>query len=87
MLARPKIVKSAQMHTAVIHVTVPRSQIQVVMGPGLEEVTAAVAAQGVPVTGPWFTHHLRMDPKVFDLEICLPVRKPVTAAGRHKSGK
>ncbi len=37
-------------------------------------------------TGPWFTHHLRMDPDVFDFEICLPVAAPVSAAGRVQPG-
>jgi hypothetical protein len=30
---------------------------------------AAVAAQGIAPAGPWFTHHLRMDPATFDFEI------------------
>jgi effector-binding domain-containing protein len=70
-----------------IHVTVPRSEIQKVMGPGLQEVMAAVAAQGISATGPWFTHHLKMDPKVFDFEICVPVKAKVKPTGRVKPGK
>jgi effector-binding domain-containing protein len=87
MIDTPKIVKSAEQLTAVVHLTVPRSEIQKVMGPGLSEVQAAVAAQGIAVTGPWFTHHLRMDPKVFDFEICLPVKKQVSATGRVRPGR
>ena len=30
------------------------------MGPGITEVMAAVAAQGIGPAGPWFTHHLKM---------------------------
>jgi effector-binding domain-containing protein len=87
MLDKPKITRTTEQLTAMIHLTVPRSEIRAVMGPGLEEVKAVVAAQSVPVTGPWFTHHLRMDPKIFDFEICLPVGKPVSAAGRVRPGK
>jgi hypothetical protein len=43
------------------------------MGPGLRELMAAVAAQGIAPTGPWFSNHLRMDPDIFDFEISVPV--------------
>ncbi len=84
MIEKPKITTSPGQLAAVIHVTVPRSEIRNVMGPGLNEVHAALKAQGIAVDGPWFTHHLRMDPKVFDFEICVPVKSPVAAAGRVK---
>jgi len=47
---------------------------------------AAVAAQGIAPTGPWFSHHLRMDPITFDFEITVPVGSPVAAVGRVKPG-
>ena len=87
MIDTPKIVTSTRQPMAYVHVTVPREQIRTVMGPGLDEVKAALKAQGITATGPWFTHHLRMDPKVFDFEICLPVDKRVTAAGRVQPGE
>ena len=52
------------------------------MGPGIRELTAAVAAKGIAADGPWFTHHLRMDPEVFDFEICVPITADVAAVGR-----
>ena len=70
-----------------VHVTVPRAEIQKVMGPGIDEVKAAIAAQGIATAGPWFTHHLTMDPKVFDFEICVPVKSPVSETGRVKPGR
>jgi len=83
----PRITTTAAQLTAVIHLTIPRVEIRNVMGPGLAELKAAIATQGIAPTGPWFTHHLRMDPLVFDFEICLPVTKPVGAAGRMKPGQ
>jgi effector-binding domain-containing protein len=56
------------------------------MGPGYREVMAAVAAQGIAPAGPWFTHHLRMDPAIFDFEIGVPVPAPIAAAGRVETG-
>jgi effector-binding domain-containing protein len=87
MIETPKITTSPEQLTAMIHITVPRSEIRNVMGPGLKEVHAALAAQGIAAAGPWFTHHLRMDPNVFDFEICVPVKSPVSATGRVKPGR
>lgn len=87
MLEKPEIAQTADQLTACIHLTIPRAQIREVMGPGISEVMAAVAAQGVGPAGPWLTHHLRMDPAVFDFEICVPVTAPVAASGRVKPGR
>ncbi len=86
ILDTPQILRTAPFPIATIHVTALRSEIQNVMGLGLAELKAALVAQGVAVTGPWFTHHLRMDPGVFDLEIGVPVSTAVSPAGRVKPG-
>jgi effector-binding domain-containing protein len=86
MLETPQITQTVAQQTAFIHVTVPREEIQKVMGPGIGEVMAAVAAQGIAPAGPWFTHHLKMVPGIFDFEISVPVNAAVKAAGRVKPG-
>jgi effector-binding domain-containing protein len=87
MIEPPRIVQSAAQRTAVIRLTIPRDQIQSVMGPSIGEVMAAVAAQGISPTGPVFSYHLRMDPNVFDFEVGVPVAEPVSPAGRVKPGQ
>lgn len=87
MLDTPEITESVAQLAGVIHVTVARKEIRKVMGPGLGELMAAIAAQGIAPAGPWFTHHLRMDPDTFDFEIGVPVSSPVVAAGRMKPGQ
>jgi effector-binding domain-containing protein len=84
MLEKPQIIETSPHAIAVVKLTVPREEIQNAMGAGLRALMAAVAAQGVGVTGPWFTHHLRMPAEVFDFEIGVPVAKPVSAAGRMR---
>ncbi|MBV9774444.1 MAG: GyrI-like domain-containing protein [Gemmatimonadetes bacterium] len=84
MIDTPRIEKTTPRSIAVIHLTVPRSEIREVMGPGLGELRAAVVAQGIAADGPWFTHHLRMHPDTFDFEIGVPVTAPVTPTGRVK---
>ena len=87
MLDTPQITQTDAQLTAIIHLTIPREEIRNVMGPGIGELMAAVAAQGIAPTGPWFTHHLRMAPDIFDFEIGVPVNAPVAAAGRVKAGR
>ena len=86
MLDSPRVLETVARPVALLHLTVPRAEMMKVMGPGLQELTAAVAAQGASATGPWFTHHLKMDPAVFDFEIGVPVSKPVSPVGRVKPG-
>ncbi len=87
MIETPQIVQTTGQLMAVIRLTVPRAEIRNVMGPGLAELKATVEAQGIAHPGPWFTHHLRMDPAIFDFEICVPVTATVTATGRVQPGE
>jgi len=87
MIDEPQIVKTEAQIAAVIRLTIPRSEIQTVMGPAMREVLSIVTAQGMTPTGPMFSHHFRMDPKTFDFEVGLTVAKGVKAVGRVKHGK
>lgn len=87
MIEAPQITQTTAQPTAVIHLTIPKDQIQHVMGPGIQELMSTVAAQGVKPTGPWFTHHFKMVPDSWDFEISVPVSSPVTPAGRVKPGQ
>jgi effector-binding domain-containing protein len=87
MLDDPQIVRTDPKIAAIIRLTIPRSEIRNVMGPGIAELMAAVAAQGIAAAGPIFSHHLRMDPDTFDFEIGVPVSAPISAAGRVRAGQ
>ncbi len=82
MIDAPHITETTALLTAIIPIIVPRDEIQHVMGPGIQEVMATIAAQGLAPAGPWFTHHLRRPTDTFDFEISVPVTSPVTATGR-----
>ncbi len=86
MIETPRIVETEAQMAAVIHLTIPREEPQDVMGPALQEVIDVVTAQGITPAGPWFTHHLRLVPEVFDFELGVPVSTPVIAEGRVKPG-
>lgn len=86
MIDRPQIVRTEARLAAVIHLTIPRDAIQRAMGPAIQEVLAAVAAQGLAPAGPLFAHHFRMHPETWDFEVGVPVAKPITAAGRVEPG-
>ena len=87
MIDQPRIVQTQAQPAAVIRLTIPRAEIRNAMGPGIAELMATVAAQGIGPAGPVFSHHLSMDPGTFDLEIGVPVTGPVSPAGRVKAGQ
>ena len=86
MLEKPHVTQFAAQTTAVIPLTIPRGEIRQVMGPGISEVMSTLKAQGIAPTGPWLTYHRRMDAKVFDFDIAVPVAKRVEKAGRVQPG-
>jgi effector-binding domain-containing protein len=87
MIESPQVVETEKRLTAVIRLKVPSVKIREFMGPGLQELRATVAAQGVEVTGPWFTHHFKRPGEFFDFEICVPVASAVRAEGRVVPGE
>jgi effector-binding domain-containing protein len=87
MLDTPQIRQVEAMHTAVIRFIIPQAEIRQVMGAGFAEVREVLAAQGLTPSGPWFSHHLRLDPDIFDFEVGVPVSSPVAAAGRVVPGE
>ncbi|MCC6523408.1 MAG: GyrI-like domain-containing protein [Polyangiaceae bacterium] len=87
MLDEPDIVETERLETAVIRLTVPRAEIQKVMGPAIAEVLGALAAQGIAPAGPVFSHHFRMSPDVFDFEVGVPVAAPVKPVGRVQASE
>jgi len=86
MIDPPQIAESPAQHAAVIHLAIPHAEIVQVMGPGIGELMATLEAQGIAPTGPIFSHHLKMDPAIFDFAIGVPVSKPVAPAGRVQPG-
>ena len=86
MMDSPTILQSQAQLTAVIHIKVPRDEIQAVMGPAIGEVMSAITAQGQAPAGPVFSHHFRLNPDHFDFEIGVPVAQTIAAVGRVVPG-
>ena len=87
MISPPQIVDSPAQPIASIRLNVPKAEIRQVMQPGLEEIMAALAAQGIQPAGPWATHHFQKPDERFDFEICVPVSSPVAPTGRVQPGQ
>jgi effector-binding domain-containing protein len=87
MIETPKIVTLKSQTTAKIHQVIPRSQIQQEMGKALGELKTAIYAQGITVTGPWFTHHLQPPGENFNFEVCFSVAAVVKSSGRVQPGE
>ncbi len=87
MIETPQILETEAQHVAVIHLTIPRAEIQNVMRAAIGEVMTAVAAQRIGPTDVVFSHHRRMDAETFDFEVGVPVSAPVTPVGRVIAGE
>ena len=87
MISTPQIVQTKAEPAAVIHLTVPRSEMMKVFGPAVGELMAALAKQGVQPVGAVFAHHLKMSPDSFDFELGVKVMAPVNPAGRVTTGE
>ena len=81
MIDTPRITETTPQPFAGIHLVIPRSEIQSVMGPGINEVITAIKAQGASPSGALFTHHFKMNPATFDFEICVPIAAPIVTEG------
>ena len=82
MIDTPEFLQTSPQLTAVIRMTIPREEMRTVMGPALRELHAAAKA-----TGPWFARHFKMEPKIFDFEVGIPVEGPVKPSGRVVSSE
>jgi effector-binding domain-containing protein len=87
MIDTPLIVQSAAQITAVIKITVPRNEIQKVMGPAIQEVMKTVAEQGIGPAGSVYAYHFRITPELFDFEVGVPVTAPVSPTGRVQASQ
>ncbi|RPI85465.1 MAG: AraC family transcriptional regulator [Planctomycetaceae bacterium] len=87
MIDTPEIVQFAGQPAACIRVTIPRAEIQQAMGAAITELMTAVTAQGISPAGPIFSHHLQMDPAIFDFEVGVPVDRQVASVGRVTAGQ
>ncbi len=87
MLDAPKIIQTTAQTAAVIHLTVPRSDMMKAFGLAARELIAALAAQGIKPEGPIFAHHLKMSADNFDFELGFSVSTSVKAAGRVTPGE
>ncbi len=86
MIETPQILRTTEQRTAMVAIRIPASEIRSAMGDGLKELHAALGAQGISPSGPWFTHHLRQPSDTFDFEIHLPIESEIKPVGRVVPG-
>lgn len=86
MIETPHLTQAPALQTAFIRVSATRANIQQIMDPAIQEVYAALAAQGIAPAGPLITYHHRVDPEIFDFEVSVPVATPVAPVGRVQAG-
>jgi effector-binding domain-containing protein len=87
MIDTPKIVDTEAALTAVIHLEIPRDQMQTHFGPAMEELLSVLASQQIEPRGPAFAYYFSMPPGRFDCEIGFIVAATVAASGRVKASQ
>ena len=87
MISTPDIVQTETEPAAVIQILVPRSEMQMVFGPAVEELIAVLAAQGIEPQSAVFAHHLSMSASDFDFELGVKIAGTVTPSGRVRPGQ
>jgi len=87
MIATPEIVQTDAEMAAVIHLTIPRSEMMKSFGPAVGELVAELTRQGVAPQGAVFAHHRTMSAATFDFELGFKINAPVKANGRIKPGE
>jgi effector-binding domain-containing protein len=83
----PEITETAEQLAAVIHLEIPREEMQEAFPPAVHELLEVLDDQGVDPAGPVFAHHLRVDPDVFDFRVGFPIDEPIEEAGRVAPGR
>jgi effector-binding domain-containing protein len=86
MIDTPHLTDSAEQFAAVIHLDIPRTEMMQAFGPAVNELLAALAAQGIAPQGAAFAHHLAMTPERFDFELGFFVDTAIVATGRVRPG-
>ena len=87
MIDTPQIVQTQAQLTAVIHLRIPRAQMQHEFGPAMNELLSTLSAQGIEPKSAAFAYHLRMPPDQFDFELGFVVSDTVAATGRVKASQ
>ncbi len=87
MIDVPAVVEATPVRAAVIHFTIPRTEIQQAMGAGFGELISTLQAQGIAPAGAFFSHHFRVDATTFDFELGVPVATEVKPVGRVQYGE
>src|SRR5260370_35186679 len=87
MISIPQIFQTEAEAAAVIHLTVPRSEMRKAFGPAVGELMAALAEQGVKPSSAGFAPHLKMSPDTFEFELGVKVAAAVKSTGRVKPGE
>lgn len=86
MIDTPHLTDSAEQIAAVIHLDIPREDMVQAFGPAVNELLAALAAQGIAPQGAAFAHHMDMTSERFDFDLGFFAGTPVAATGRVRPG-
>lgn len=86
MISPPEIIEFQRVDVAIIPIICRREEMMAVFGPAVQELFAALDAQGIDTIGPVFAHHLTMPPGMFNFELGVVTLATAQPAGRVRPG-
>lgn len=86
MIQTPEIIEVEAQVAAVIHLDIPRDQMQIEMPKAIKELMGLLSDQGQAPQGPMFAHHLKFSETHFDFEVGFPVTQTIRSVGRVRNG-
>lgn len=85
-ITAPQQLRTEPITTARIRLRIPRTGMQQLLPPALQELFGTLAAQGITPIGPWFAHHIELPTDHFHFDASVPVEPTVQPTGRVEPG-
>ncbi len=82
-----EILETSPQRAAVIHLTIPRTEMQEAFPSAIHEILGALEEQGMAPAGPPYARHFRLHPETFDFEVGFPIDGAVEPRGRVEPGE
>jgi len=82
-----EIHESPAQPAAVIHLTIPRTEMQAAFPEAIHEILETLETQGMAPAGPPYARHFRFEPETFDFEVGFPTDGSVKPGGRVEAGE
>lgn len=87
MIETPEVLSIDEQLLAVIHLTIPRTEINTAIDTAITEILAVLNSQGIQPSGALLTYHHQIPTDLFDFDVGFPVSREINRVDRVKSSR